>query len=585
MSLFINTNINSLNAQRNLTKSQDSVSTALQRLSSGLRINSAKDDAAGLAIATRFSTQINGLDQAVRNANDGVSLSQTTGSALSEVTNNLQRIRTLAVESTNATNSASDRAALDQEVQQRISEVSRIATQTTFNGLKVLDGSFGQATFQVGANVGDTININLSTGVSADQIGGIATTGAVDTSGGFKSADVDATPGSVESADLSGSTDFKVTTTPDTAASVESTEISSLNFDDQNGGTPASFKVDGKSVSLTTKYSDMDSLASDVQSDLGSNYKVSADGNKLKIETVATGASAAIETSDATGIDFGTPVAGTDGTSSGQNASFKVNGTEVTLDQDYANVDALAADVGTQLGADYSVSNDGGKLKIETADAGASKTVAITDSQNISFGTPVDGTGESGGSTQDLTLGDGDLSIQVGDGKAVDITGTFSDVDGLNAAINKAGIAGLSSYVDSKDQLHLSSAEALTVPGNKASDLGFSGDAYDVSGDLTGADVNTVADANDTISRIDAALQSVSGLDSKLGAIQNRFESTISNLQAVSQNLSSARSRIQDADFAAETASLTRGQILQNAGISVLSQANSAPQSVLKLLQ
>ena len=181
MAQVINTNVLSLNAQRNLTTSQSSLATALQRLSSGLRINSAKDDAAGLAISDRFTTQIRGLNQAVRNASDGISLAQTTESALGELTNNLQRIREIAVQSANASNSASDRAALDQEVQQRLAEVERIATQTAFNGQKVLDGTFGNAVFQVGANVGETITVGLSTsmrttqiGKTADYVGGVA---------------------------------------------------------------------------------------------------------------------------------------------------------------------------------------------------------------------------------------------------------------------------------------------------------------------------------------------------------------------------------------------------------------------------
>jgi len=159
----INTNVMSLTAQRNLNASQNDLSTAIQRLSSGLRINSAKDDAAGLAIATRMTSQINGLNQAVRNANDGISMAQTTESALGEVTNNLQRIRELAVESANGTYSTADRAALDVEVQQRLSEIDRIASKTTFNGQNVLDGSLGSVDFQVGANVGDTVAVDFST--------------------------------------------------------------------------------------------------------------------------------------------------------------------------------------------------------------------------------------------------------------------------------------------------------------------------------------------------------------------------------------------------------------------------------------
>ena len=180
MALTINTNVASLNAQRNLNRSQGLLNQSLERLSTGLRINSAKDDAAGLAISERFTTQIRGLNQAVRNANDGISLAQTSESALGELVNNLQRIRELGIQSANATNSASDRAALDAEVQQRLAEIDRIASQTSFNGLKVLDGTFGTATFQVGANVGETISVSLTTGVRIGQIGQIATgTGSV----------------------------------------------------------------------------------------------------------------------------------------------------------------------------------------------------------------------------------------------------------------------------------------------------------------------------------------------------------------------------------------------------------------------
>src|SRR4051794_6481355 len=195
MALVINTNVMSLNAQRNLSTSGNQLATSLQRLSSGLRINSAKDDAAGLAISDRMTTQISGLNQAGRNANDGISLSQTTEGALQELTNNLQRIRELAVQSANATNSDSDRGALDQEVQQRIAEISRIAAQTSFNGRKVLDGSFGGATFQVGANVGETISLALTSSVKATAIGQVATdTGTVDLSTLFQTGAVTATP-------------------------------------------------------------------------------------------------------------------------------------------------------------------------------------------------------------------------------------------------------------------------------------------------------------------------------------------------------------------------------------------------------
>jgi len=202
MALTINTNIMSLNAQRNLSTSQTKLSSAIARLSSGNRINSAKDDAAGLAISTRFTTQINGLNRAVQNANDGISLSQTTESALDEVTNNLQRIRELAVQSTNASNSPSDREALDAEVQQRLSEVTRIATQTNFNGMKVLDGSAKELSFQVGANVGEVITVGLDKGMKANQVGQLATTSVANTfAGGLK---LDAGALTIDGTDVTG---------------------------------------------------------------------------------------------------------------------------------------------------------------------------------------------------------------------------------------------------------------------------------------------------------------------------------------------------------------------------------------------
>jgi len=378
MVMSVTTNISSLNAQNNLAKTQGKLSTAIERLSSGMRINSAKDDAAGLAISTRFTTQINGLNQAVRNANDGISMAQTTESALDEVTNNLQRIRELAVQSSTGSNSTTDRAALDKEVQQRLAEVTRIAQQTNFNGTKVLDGSAGSVAFQVGANVGETISVNFSVGMKTNQVG------------------------QVDTASVSAS------------------------------GTAPTYPL---------------TLAAD------QTVKIGTTSVTLKSGTV-----------------FNTAQDATDAL----NAGFKD-----------AGVDAQAS-----------------------ADATGKISVAA-------FGADVDASGAT-------ALG--------------------------FAAADKATHA-----LDSK---HLSDAS-----------------------------ISTVAGANDAIRRVDAALQSVSNLRSDLGAVQNRFQSTISNLQTISQNLDSSRSQIQDADFAAETANMSSANILQQAGVSVLAQANSSQQSVLKLLQ
>ncbi|MBB3225603.1 flagellin [Luteibacter sp. Sphag1AF] len=477
MAMTINTNISSLNAQRNLGTSQTKLSQSIERLSSGLRINSAKDDAAGMAIATRMTTQVNGLNRAVQNANDGISLSQTTESALDEVTNNLQRIRELAVQSTNASNSDSDRAALDAEVQQRLSEVTRIATQTNFNGMKVLDGSANNLSFQVGANTGEVITVGLSQGMKANQVGELATGSA--------------TP--VFSAAVAGTA----------GSTVGATAVTNFDF---SGAGAKSFTVGGKTVNLNAAYADADAMTAAINTQLsGSGVTASQTAGAFTFTNNAVGA--------------GSPVIG-----------------------------------GT----------DGASL------FGAQTATAGTD--------PV---------PSQLKVADGDLTFKVGDGAAFSISGTFKSTQDVADAINAKSGQGINAYVAQDGSLKFASAQKITVGGSKAAADGFTAGTVDVSAAKTLADssVKTVDGANDTINRIDAALQSVSSLRSDLGAVQNRFESTISNLQNISQNLSSSRSAIQDADFAQETANMSSAQILQQAGVSVLAQANSSQQNVLKLLQ
>lgn len=464
------TNISSLTAQNNLSKSQSKLSTAIERLSSGMRINSAKDDAAGLAIATRFTTQINGLNQAVRNSQDGISLAQTTESALQQVTSNMQRIRELAVQSANASNSASDRAALNQEVQQRLSEITRIAQQTSFNGLKVLDGSQTNLSFQVGANAGEVINVNLSQGVQASQVGQLAT----------DSVDVSSAVGAPAGLTLAAG---------------------DLTVNVNSGGAV--------NVAAGT-YTDVASLASAINTAAGSSIAA-------------------------------------------------VNGTtgELTITGPTGGV-AFGGTAATTLG-----------LGTVAAAATADSTGAVA------------ATSQAAG----LSLASGDLTFQVGSGTPFDITGNFTTTQGLADAINAHSDAGINAYVGTNGKLNISSAQAITVSGAQASTLGFQASDAVGTATLASADVSTVDGANATINRIDASLQTVSDLRSQLGAVQNRFDSTISNLQTIAQNLDSSRSQIQDANFASETANMSSAQILQQAGVSVLSQANSSQQIVLKLLQ
>ncbi len=498
MSLVINTNVMSLNAQRNLSTSASALATSLQRLSSGLRINSAKDDAAGLAISTRMTTQINGLNQAVRNANDGISLAQTTEGALQEVTNNLQRIRELAVQSANATNSDDDRKALDQEVQQRLQEIQRIASQTSFNGRKVLDGSFGSALFQVGANVGETISVGLQTSMKTDQIGDIYSTGA-------------------------GNVNITTATTPSPAVTAAAA-----------------------------------------------------------VDSVYTGGAITQSAADYSGTSKVFTVTSASGTDT------------VTLNQDYSAdtdvSDNMLADINAQLtNSNVTVTKDAttNSLVFTTDDAGAGTlTFGGADAAFVTTGGAVTTAGSAAvtaaAATTGLTVGA--LTIQNGTGTAVSIAGTYTSAQDLIDKINSTG--AVASVDSTTGFLTVSSDNALVITGAGASDVGLTaGTVAKSTNGLSATNVLDVGSSNDALLRIDSALTSVSSLRSTLGAIQNRFESTINSLQGVSENLTASRSRILDTDFAAETAELTRSQILQQAGTAMVAQANSVPQNVLSLLK
>ena len=480
MPSIVNTNILSLNAQRNLSRSDGDLATALQRLSSGLRINSAKDDAAGLAIASRFTTQIRGLNQAVRNANDGISLSQTAESALDELGNNLQRIRELAVQSANATNSASDRAALDAEVQQRIAEINRIASQTSFNGQKVLDGSFGTAQFQVGANVGETISVNLTTGVRADQLGQIATG----------------------------------TGTPVTAVALT------------DGGLTIQLGT-GTAVAIGA-------------STAGTQAGQTADSAFAKVGAINAAGVAGL-TATATNATSGTfSTVATTGAASTYNLT--VNGVAI-----FAGTNNLAA------GASLTASQVAAQVNLFSAQTGVSAGVSGTN-----------------------------LTLTASDGRNAVVTETLTQ--GVGATLTGTGIAAAQEGT-LRGTITLAASQNITLGVGNAL-IGFAGTSIAVdTTTLSTVSVTSVANANAAIQRADAALNAVSSLRSQLGAIQNRFESTIENLTTVTENLTASRSRIQDADFAAETAALTKAQILQQAGVAVLAQANAAPQTILGLFR
>jgi flagellin len=391
MALTINTNVASLNAQRNLGSSQANLNKSMQRLSSGLRINSAKDDAAGLAISDRMTAQIRGLNQAARNANDGISLAQTAEGALQESTNILQRIRELAVQSANDTNSVSDRASLNDEVSQLVEELDRIAQTTEFNGTNVIDGTLSNAVFQVGANAGSNQTISFS----------------------IESA---------QAADLGTAGDEVI------AAATATGSFSDLTFTADAAGSTAN-----------------------------ATYTIVANQST----TTASNTSATFTASNNT-------ITVTIGTTTGQDAASVV-----------------ATAVAAQLSG----------VSVSAATGAAAWTAASDGSVTL-----------SGGSDQIVTTAVADITIATREG------------------------------------------------------------------------------AQSAISSVDKALEDVDNIRGGLGAVQNRFESTIANLNNVAENLSAARSRILDADIAQETSNMTKQNILQQAGVSILAQANQAPQLALSLL-
>jgi flagellin len=474
MAATINTNVQSLNAQRNLGVSQNSLATSMQRLSSGLRINSAKDDAAGLAISERMSTQIRGLNVATRNANDGISLAQTAEGAMASVTNNLQRMRELAVQSANATNSSSDRAALQQEVSQLSQEIDRVATQTSFNGTNLLDGSFSAQKFQVGANAGQTITIDSIASARTSVLGQFEGVKVSNQSIGVAS-------------DSTGAATVAI------------------------GGAPA--------ISLGTIANDAKAIAAAINTAGISGLSASAG-----VTTKAAG----VSTSGAEVTTAGT-------------ASFVLNGTTI-------NLNAVANGTSNRADALAAINNKSSVTGVVAKDTGAGLELSAADGRNITTSAITLGTAAG------ATLASFGLGAAATQGASVDIT--YSAPSGVTGNVVFAGVMGAASLA-----------------------IGSQGVA------VSALDISTPNGANDALTSIDAALTTISSSRAALGAIQNRFSSTIDNLMTTSENLTASRSRIMDADFAAETANLSRAQILQQAGTAMVAQANQLPQNVLKLLQ
>lgn len=711
MALTINTNVASLNAQRNLGRSQTDLNQSMQRLSSGLRINSAKDDAAGLAISDRMTAQITGLNQAVRNANDGISLSQTAEGALQESTNILQRIRELGVQSANDTNSASDRESLQAEVDQLILELDRIADTTQFNGKNLLDGTMNDATFQVGANAGVSQTISFSigsaetsqlsyVGVSLAATNGVAVTGDNITataplaagSISVNGTDIAATA-SADNDDIAAALNAAAGSTIATAVNVQTIAFSTVTLDSiqvaqqtattstpGDAGTVAIAEVQMMDLSSVTVragqnlavwYGGSDykqyvnstagdltgsALAADMASVLGTTAigtmgdyvftQDTTDTNRLVItqaagnESSLSGTFFTVNNEPAQGNttafetqagQTGVPAAAEEqyfdlaglALAAGETITFDVGGEQVV----YTNNNAaaltgadLASDIALTLGTtavgnagDYQFSQDGGvatRLNITQAPGNESDidpfTADFSGSQTLGSyqldvnGTVIDLAATSGPQITAAEVATAisdvaDFSAEVTAEGAIQISYTAADnssytlaesIDSNNDASLETGV-GLSGIESTgttlTGQISIDSSEELTLTGDGLQLIGLTS-VGNATTTIDQVDISTREGATIAISSVDAALSQIDTIRGDLGAVQNRFESTIANLQNVSENLSAARSRILDADIAAETSSMTKQNILQQAGVSILAQANQAPQLALSLL-
>jgi flagellin len=490
MSQSINTNISSLTAARNAAKVSGDLATSMARLSSGLRINSAKDDAAGVAIVERFTSQIRGLNQAARNANDGISLAQTAEGALGSMSSNLQRIRELAVQAANATNNASDRKALQQEVSQLASELDRVAKTTEFNGKLLFDGTFGSQSFQVGANAGQIITTSMinarTTSIGNFAVGG---SGLAASTNGFGTNGIAAV-----TATISGSLGTK---TVSVAANQSARDVAA-NINQVSGSTGVSATA---RTEVQVAFGAAGAYALDLRSDNGSLQRVSFTMTASNTPDGLSSALSAInEQLSKTGVQ----------------AALNANGDAIVLTNETGN-DILVADTTTA---------NAGAVTVSKLNAAGQTTAAAT--------LAADTTANNALSTGYITL-DSDKSFSAVDSAS----GAFFGTTSQNATLNT----------------------------------------------VASVDVSTFAGASGALKIVDSALQYLNTERAKLGALQARFESTVSNNNVAAENLTASRGRIQDADFAKETAALSRAQVLQQAANAMLAQANQAPQQVLQLLR
>ncbi|MAZ88271.1 MAG: flagellar biosynthesis protein FliC [Cellvibrionaceae bacterium] len=598
MPLVINTNVAALNSQRQLVKSGNDMAEAMERLSSGRRINTAADDAAGLAIANRQTSQIRGLDQAIRNANDGVSLIQTAEGALDETTNILQRMRELAIQSANGIYSDADRSTLDAEVQQLKAELDRISETTSFNGQKVLDGTLGDVELQIGSEANETVSFSvqasdiesLGGASSADVVGATVTNGltvladitGVATTGTNSLIINDVNVGSLTSATLTDLNDYIGAMNSslevgragvEVSASVElnGSSVGAGELSDAAGTFVTIALVDGDGLTTTYNISDtanLEELADKINSASGGNVKASI-GDDGRLSLLSEGATS-ITVTDATGASgLKTTV-----------ENFRLNLTDTNSEDgnDEVSIQFGTGSLATIVTNDSMASELGldARAKSDITSGVVTGTAAVLEGDLVVNGVEIGSITPTAASAAALTsaivAAVNDVSAETGvvasvinsDGTvgAAVTSYTLNTLDGSEISIDFAG----------------TTATALLLGIQETNVSSATGDS------VAGIDISTAAGAQDSIEVIDVALEQINASRSELGAVTNRLEFTMSNLMNVSENTSAARSRIVDADFAAETANLSRAQVLQQASQAMLAQANAQPQQVLQLL-
>ena len=694
MPQIINTNIMSLNAQRQLNKSQLMQNEAMERLSSGLRVNSAKDDAAGLAISTGMVSQIKGLNQAVRNANDGISFAQTAEGAMDEMTNILQRMRELSVQAANDTNSASNRASIQSEINQLYDEIDRIAKTTQFNGVNLLDGSGGATNFQIGANAGESISFSIEA-VTTKDLNLNAVSGLGELNGGRVqtiTGGTDSNAVAINGVNLSGLAVNSANGANTVAAAVNqitgATGVTASAYNVVSGVAGGSgvitdgglqIAVSGGAFQNVAAAGSMSELVDNINRDIG-GVTATLESNGGLTLTNDTGATIEVQGSNIanTGLVADKYQGFVSLTSSdGSAIAIAADTTQTAVTADFQDVRQLGFN--TMTGSDKitggTVNNNsisesdkiiinGVELGAVTGTSAADKAFAIN---AISTQTGVDAAATTekvytvvfANDTDTGQVGIEGLSASSADGfnelriNGVVVTGlaTASSLDEVITAIAAAGLQGVVASATPAGKLQLTSqsgqdiamtvvdsagavqsgigapsevglfdpqgvrvAEStsardinrgtITLTGQNGKDVVVTSKAVSQAQQTTALDklgisnvggnsiavgiglsVGSVKNAENSITRIDAALKQISSVRGDLGAIQNRMASTISNLENVSQNLSAANSRIRDADFAAETSKMSKAQILQQAGTAMLSQANASSQNVLSLLQ